>query len=64
MVWDHIRRFLIVWAVIFAVLFIASMVVYGPLIVSSMSSRVGAMVELLMTGVIVVGIVVMLIRGF
>ena len=64
MVWDHIRRFLIVWAVIFAMLFIAAMVVYGPLIVSSMSSRVGAMVELLMTGVIVVGIVVMLIRGF
>lgn len=63
MIWEHVRRYVIFWAIVAVLLVIATFVVYGEEIVTAITYSATSTVESIITVVVIVGIIVMMVRG-
>lgn len=63
MIWEQVRGYVIFWAIVAALLLVATLVVYGGEIMTAISYSATATIEYIVTIAVMVGIIVMIVRG-
>ncbi len=62
-IWRKIRRFLIAWGIIFAVLVMLSVIIHGRELYAALSSSAGAAVSSLIVSLVMIGVIIYFLRG-
>lgn len=62
-IWRKIRRFLIAWLIIFAVLVMLSVIIHGRELYAALSSSAGEAVSSLIVSLVMIGVIIYFLRG-